>query len=233
MVPDGSWSGNLYDSFRRVIRKLTSDLKVPFVLKNGVRIDDTPTHQALREALVNCLIHADYSDRASVLVVKSPSGFSFRNPGVMRVPVAQALHGGASDCRNRTLHQMFLLINLGERAGSGVPKIRSGWEQEGHGLRLFDSFEPFDQTVLEMTWSKSTLAVTSEVTDTSSPISSSKTEDRILQMLREDPKLSTQQLGDALGISKRAVLKQIEKLKEQGRLSRIGSAKGGHWEVLN
>ena len=52
-------------------------------------------------------------------------------------------------------------------------------------------------------------------------------------MLREDPKLSTQQLGDALGISKRAVLKQIEKLKEQGRLSRIGSAKGGHWEVLN
>jgi ATP-dependent DNA helicase RecG len=68
---------------------------------------------------------------------------------------------------------------------------------------------------------------------TGSPIGSSKTEDRILQMLREDPKLSTQQLGDALGISKRAELKQIEKLKEQGRLSRIGSAKGGHWEVLN
>src|SRR5690606_30699497 len=128
VVPDGSWSGNLYDFFRRVIRKLTADLKVPFALRDGVRIDDTPTHQALREALVNCLIHADYSDRASVLVVKSPGGFSFRNPGTMRLPVAQALHGGASDCRNRTLHQMFLLINLGERAGSGVPKIRSGWE---------------------------------------------------------------------------------------------------------
>lgn len=189
---------------------------------------------------MNCLIHADYSDRASVLVVKSPSGFSFRNPGVMRLPVAQALHGGASDCRNRTLHQMFLLINLGERAGSGLPKIRSGWAQEGHELRLFDSFEPFDQTVLEMTWNASSLAVSAEVTDTGSPISSpigspigsSKTEDRILQMLRDDPKRSAQQLGDALGISKRAVLKQIEKLKQQGRLSRIGSAKGGHWEVL-
>ncbi len=32
VVPDGSWSGNLYDFFRRVIRKLTADLKVPFVL---------------------------------------------------------------------------------------------------------------------------------------------------------------------------------------------------------
>jgi predicted HTH transcriptional regulator len=153
----------------------------------------------------------------------------------------QALHGGASGCRNRTLHQMFLLINLGERAGAGVPKIRSGWEQEGHGLRLFDSFEPFDQTVLEMTWSASNLAVSSEAAGTgspigspiSSPISSSKTEDRILQMLRDDPKYSARQLGDALGISKRAVLKQIDKLKQQGRLTRIGSAKGGHWEVLN
>ena len=47
---------------------------------------------------------------------------------------------------------MFLLINLGERAGSGLPKIRSGWQQAGHALRLFVSFEPFDQTVLEMDW---------------------------------------------------------------------------------
>ena len=88
-----------------------------------------------------------------------------------------------------------------------------------------------------MTWSASDLVVSSEVAGTGSPIGSpigsSKTEDRILQMLRDDPKYSAQQLANTLGISKRAVLKQIEKLKKQGRLSRIGSAKGGHWEVLN
>lgn len=236
IVPDGSWSGNLYDFFRRVIRKLTADLKVPFVLKGESRIDDTPTHQALREALVNCLIHADYSGRASLLVVKQPSGFSFRNPGVLRVPAAMALQGGASDCRNRTLHQMFLFINLGERAGSGLPKIIAGWKGEGHSISLADSFEPFDQTVLEMNWSESSLAISSATSvgssPISSPISSLKTEERIIQRLRDDPKCSAQQLGDALGISKRAVLKQIEKLKQQGRLSRIGSAKGGHWEIL-
>jgi predicted HTH transcriptional regulator len=85
VVPDGAWSGNLYDFFRKVILKLTADLKVPFAVRDAVRIDDTPAHQALREALVNCLIHADYSDRASVLVVKEPAGFSFRNPGAMRI----------------------------------------------------------------------------------------------------------------------------------------------------
>jgi predicted HTH transcriptional regulator len=88
-----------------VSRKLVGDLKVPFVPKGNFRQDDTSLHRALREALVNTLVHADYTDRASILVVKDPAGFVFRNPGVMRVPAEQALRGGESDCRNRTLHK--------------------------------------------------------------------------------------------------------------------------------
>lgn len=42
LVPDGSWSGNVYDFFRTVYRKVTADLKVPFQLQNGQRIEDTP-----------------------------------------------------------------------------------------------------------------------------------------------------------------------------------------------
>lgn len=38
-----------------------------------------------------------------------------------------------------------------DRFGSGLPKIRSGWERAGHALRLFESFEPFDHAVREMT----------------------------------------------------------------------------------
>lgn len=127
IVPDGTWSGNIFDFYRRVILKLEADLKVPFAIVNNVRQDDTLTHQAIREALINCLVHADYSDRASVKVTKSPKGFYFRNPGLMRVPAEIALEGGESDCRNRTLHSMFLLLGLGERAGSGLPKMKQGW----------------------------------------------------------------------------------------------------------
>jgi len=64
---DGKWSGNLYDFYRKVYLKLTADLKVPFQLENGERQDETPVHIALREALANVLVHADYADRASVL----------------------------------------------------------------------------------------------------------------------------------------------------------------------
>lgn len=148
---DGSWSGNLFDFYRRVIKKLTSDLKVPFALDGDVRQDNTPVHQALREALVNTLVHSDYSDRASVLVVKRPDMFGFRNPGLMRVPQEIAIQGGDSDCRNRLIHQMFRFVGLGEQAGSGIPKIYRGWDsQHWRAPLLYEKETPSGQTLLEL-----------------------------------------------------------------------------------
>lgn len=150
LVPDGTWSGNLFDFYRRVYRKLCTDLKVAFSIKDGQRLDDTPVHVALREALINTLVHADYSGRVSILVVKRPDLFGFRNPGKMRIPVEQAIQGGESDCRNRIIHQMFLMIGLGERAGSGVPKIFSGWKSnDWRPPALYEKDEP-EQTLLEL-----------------------------------------------------------------------------------
>jgi len=148
---DGKWSGNLYDFYRRVYLKLTADLKVPFALEKGERKDETPIHVALREALANVLVHADYSDRASVLVVKRPDMFGFRNPGLMRIPPEIAIRGGEHDCRNRTLHKMFRLVGVGEQAGSGIPKIYNGWaSQHWRPPALYERAEPYNQTLLEL-----------------------------------------------------------------------------------
>ena len=148
---DGKWSGNLYDFYRRVYLKLTADLKVPFRLEHGERKEETPVHEALREALANVLVHADYSDRASVLVVKRPDMFGFRNPGLMRIPVEVALQGGEPDCRNRTLHKMFRLVGVGEQAGTGIPKILHGWQsQHWNPPKLYDHSTPYNQTLLEL-----------------------------------------------------------------------------------
>lgn len=131
VIPDGSWSGNLFDFYRRTVRKLVADLKVPFRLDSDmIRRDDTHVHEALREALVNTLIHADYEGRASVLVVKRPQGFELRNPGTLRLPVEQIRRGGFSDCRNRTLQLMFRAIGLGEQTGAGFSRIRRAWLEQ-------------------------------------------------------------------------------------------------------
>ena len=128
LTPDGTWSGNLYDFYRQTINRLFRDLKVPLTISKDQREDDTPLHKALREALVNALVHADYTERASTLVVKAPDYFGFRNPGHMRISIEDALLGGKSDCRNRTLQRMFSLVGLGEQAGSGIPRIVKNWD---------------------------------------------------------------------------------------------------------
>jgi len=148
---DGTWSGNVYDFYRRIYPKLVADLKVPFEVRDGVRQEDTPVHVALREALANVIVHADYREPASVLVVKRPDMFGFRNPGLMRIPPEIALRGDEHDCRNRLLHAMFRYVNVGEQAGSGIPKILSGWQSQHWRMpSLREEREPNNRTVLEL-----------------------------------------------------------------------------------
>lgn len=150
LVPDGTWSGNVYDFFRRVYQRLTADLKVPFQLQHGQRVEDTPVHEALREALVNTLIHADYSGRVSVLVVKRPDMYGFRNPGRMRIAPEIAIHGGNSDCRNRRLQTMFQLVGYGDHAGSGLPKIYTNWAGQHWRVPVLHELPEPEQTLMEL-----------------------------------------------------------------------------------
>jgi predicted HTH transcriptional regulator len=126
----GDWSGNVYDFYFRVYNKLAQDIKVPFAIKNGIRVDDTPVHQALREALANCLVNADYYGRQGIVVIKKKEEITFSNPGGFRIEIDAAKSGGVSDPRNGAMLKMFNLINIGERAGSGIPNIMSIWGQK-------------------------------------------------------------------------------------------------------
>ena len=139
----GDWSGNLYDFYFRVYNKITQDIKVPFKLDGGDRIDDTPVHSALREALANCLVNADYYGRQGLVIIKRRNGITFSNPGGFRIDVEAAKSGGISDPRNSTLMKLFNLIDIGERAGSGIPNIFSIWKKQGWPDPVInENFEP-------------------------------------------------------------------------------------------
>ncbi len=131
--------------------RLFRDLRVPFQLRGDTRIDETPVHEAMREALVNTLFHADFTGRVSVLVVKRSDLFAFRNPGAMRMPVETALRGGVSECRNRRLQDMFRYVGLGEQAGSGIPKIQSAWRtQHWRSPEMVEQIEPYEQAIFTL-----------------------------------------------------------------------------------
>ena len=128
---DGTWSGNLFEFYRKVITKLRDGLSVPFrISQNLFRRDESPQHEALREAMVNALIHADYLASGGIRVFRLSQGFQFFNPGFLRLSAEQIRAGGKSDCRNPSLQQMFQMIGAGEKAGSGFPKILQAWREQ-------------------------------------------------------------------------------------------------------
>ena len=58
-----------------------------------------------------------------------------------------------------------------------------------------------------------------------------KTRDKIIALIAEDGKLSAAALAEKIGISAKAVEKQLAKLKAEGIIDRKGHAKGGEWVV--
>jgi predicted HTH transcriptional regulator len=127
-----TWEGNLLGAFETIYPRLTDGLPRPFRLEGGRRVDDSLVHVALREALVNLLVHADYTESQASLITRSPRGFYFRNPGSSRVSEIDLLAGNRSDPRNPSLVRMFRLIGFAEEAGTGIAKIRMAWRELGY-----------------------------------------------------------------------------------------------------
>jgi len=111
---------------------------------------------------------------------------------------------------------------LVEKIGSGINKIRCvlrdkvRFENEGDGFRVIIKRDDRNRMLLE---------------DTQGTVEKTVVE-KILQLIKENPKITQRQLSEATGLSRRGIEWHIKTLKEKGRLKRIGPDKGGYWEVI-
>lgn len=99
----GEWSGNLFDFYFRVYNKIIKDTKVPFKIEGVFRIDDTPAHRALGEALANYIINTDLYGKFDVTIIKENDKLTLENPGYIRLREEQMRRGGESDPRNKMI----------------------------------------------------------------------------------------------------------------------------------
>ena len=221
----GEWSGNVCDFYFRVYNKIIKDIKVPFKMVGGERVDDTPVHKALREALANCLINADYHGVRGVVIRKETDKITFANPGYVRTGKKQMRLGGESDPRNKSLMKMFNLINIGERAGSGVPNIFNVWNDEGFvEPEIEERFDP-DRTILTLSFAKKQAKKTSDkkqAKKTSDKKQAKKTKENIEMIkkyLEEHGESKTNDIAEHINLSPartRALLKEIKEVQAMG-----------------
>ena len=59
-----------------------------------------------------------------------------------------------------------------------------------------------------------------------------KTTQKIINLIRENPYVTTQETADSIGIIRRTIAKHIRSLQDKGIIKRIGPDKGGYWEVV-
>ena len=232
----GEWSGNVCDFYFRVYNKIIKDVKVPFKMSGGERVDDTPVHKALREALANCLINADYHGLRGVVIRKEPDKLVLANPGYVRTGKKQMRLGGESDPRNKALMKMFNLINIGERAGSGVPNIFNVWADEGWEEPVIEErFDP-DRTVLSLSFKKK---VPVKSVGKKVPVKSAgkkvteKTQahyDSILSFMEEDVWYKASELVEKLGVRETRTKALLRALVEDGLLVDNGAIKGRRYK---
>ncbi|MBQ7316097.1 MAG: AAA family ATPase, partial [Clostridia bacterium] len=215
----GDWSGNVYDFYFRVYNKITQDIKVPFKLEGGDRIDDTPVHKALREALANCLINADYYGRQGLVIIKKKDVITLSNPGGFRIDVEAAKSGGVSDPRNSTLIKMFNLIDVGERAGSGIPNIFSVWKKQGWSAPVInESFEPDRITLSLLIGESSDKKVAIKSSDKTTKTKSQIQKQAVVTYLTEKITAKTTEIAELLGVKDARARRLLGEMVAEGTI---------------
>lgn len=222
----GDWSGNVYDFYFRVYNKLTQDIKVPFKMKGGVRVDDTSVHQALREALANCLVNADYYGRQGLVVIKKRDAITMSNPGNFRIEIDTAKSGGVSDPRNGTMLKMFNLIDIGERAGSGIPNIFRVWREQGWTAPVIsENFDP-DRIMLSLAFKKSDDKKATIKSDGKKvTIKSARQKNEIITYLTDHVSAKNTDIAELLGVKSTRVKQLLKELLDEGVVVAEGNNK--------
>lgn len=232
----GDWTGNVFDFFFRVYSKIIRDVKIPFQLDGIVRVDDTPVHEALREALANCLVNADFYQPQGVVIRKEADELVLENPGSIRTGKNQMLRGGISDPRNKAIMKMFNLIGIGERAGSGVPDIYSVWDRQGWEQPSVEERYSPDRTILMLKFdfnasAKAPKPQDNALDDALDDMGNESLEDKIIKRINFEPEITQKKLMEELNVSRATLQRAMKALSESGKIARVGGRRYGHWET--
>ncbi len=234
----GEWTGNIQDFFFKVSNKISQTIKTPFKLEGITRVDDTPVHKAVREALINCLVNADYYLPQGVVIKRDVSSLIIENPGSIRTGKKQMLKGGISDPRNKNIMKMFNLLGMGERAGGGIPDIYQVWEDQNWKTPIVEEFYNPDRTKLSLEFVEKQAIKTSDKNKRQKQAIKTSYKDNqqkqtlkikdnlildkyelIRQYLQENGTSTTNELAQLIGLSPsrtRAILKGMQDIMPEG-----------------
>ena len=232
--------GDLFSQARQTMELLlTKYLKAAISYRGIQRVETLPVPEAaLREAVLNAIIHKDYASGSPVQIRVYGGRLKIWNPGELpgNWSVANLLAAHASRPFNPSVANAFFRAGAIEAWGRGVQRILDACREAGVPKPDLQ-YQPGDFWI-EFAFSPEQVALVSagarrEEDGVKSRVKGKeKSRDRVLALLRGNSLATLQEIAAALALSRAGVEKIIRLLKKSGRLRRVGPDKGGHWEVL-
>ncbi len=175
--------------------------------------------EAIREIVINMIVHRDYRDSGNSIIKIFDDRIEFFNPGKLYDDLTiEKLNSNnySSRTRNRAIARAFKEAGIIERYGSGIKRIKS--ECLTHGV-VEPKFEEFVHGFRVTLYKEKT--------------TQKSTREQILELLKEDSKLTRDALSEIIGVSSNAIKQHLSKLQNDKLLKRVGGRKDGFWEVLD
>jgi ATP-dependent DNA helicase RecG len=235
IIDDRVISGSLFEVVDETMRYLMGHIKVAFEI-TGTKTQRNEIFEypvpALRELVLNAIIHRDYTSPVDIQIKIFDQSISIFNPG--------ALYGNLtvddlktddyqSNTRNKLIAEAFYLTKDIEKYGSGYIRVRK--EIREYPTMSFNYKEMGNGFIIHLKYDEQKIS-TNVPKDVPKDVPKEKRMEFILELIKANSKITIQQIADKCNVSVKTVKRDIEKLKTGKIIKRQGGRKEGYWELL-
>ena len=190
---------------------------------------------ALKEAVINAVVHNDYSYGNSPIVELYSDRIEITSAGGLPQELSQEeFLEGVTAPRNKELIRVFKDVDLIENIGSGVLRILDAYDKScfkfmEHFLRVTFKYRenPFKYN------SKNNVSADDTLNDTiNGTLKLNKNEQQILDLIINNNKITREEIATKTKLSDRTISRAIRHLQDEKVILREGSKKTGHWKIL-
>ena len=234
------FKGPLHQQLRDALRYIRNNFIVEKVVKHSDRAEADRffnyPYEAIEEALANAVYHKAYDIREPIEVRIHRDRIDILSfPGADRSVSQEALRNYnviGRRYRNRRIGDFLKELHLTEGRNTGFKKILRALERNGSPLPEFITDD-------ERTYFVTRIYIHERfrTQPEQQPEKQSKTSEivsrshAVLELLREKPTLSRNDISDRLGLTPAEVRTSLQYLKETGSIHREGPPKGGFWVI--
>jgi len=218
--------GNLFKQLERVIEAIKKHLNVRFEIKGIQRQDvwDYPI-EAIREAVINALIHKDYSTTAEIQIRIYDDKIWIWNPGKLplQLTIEDLKREHSSHPRNPLIANAFYLTGFIERWGSGTKRIvdlckaqglpEPEYKEEQGGFSVWFYKDIYTEGNLRK-------------------MGLNERQIEMVKYMKEHKTVSLSSFKDIVsGVSEKTLYRDLQELVDRGLLKKIGEKKGRKYEL--